>query len=380
MVNNIDTDLCLQYEIGHMSKKKQQADNMAPQARRSVTIKDLARELDLSITTISRALNGYSDVGEKTRQRVIETAQKQGYRPNRNAQRLVTQRTHNIAWVQADSDRKFVDPHFIEVMAGVLRGARAGNYDIVLSSDTPEQQLATYDRYVKDNSVDGFIIDLPQPNDPRISFLLEAQKPFVVHGREALNDQYGWVDIDNFGIYYDLTRLMVANGHKKIAFVNGDENFVFAVNRRCGVHAALDDLGLPRDTVRIFNTVHPMGDAGYQLTEQVLEDSSVTAILYSSALMAVEGHSAIFQAGRRAGDNLEVGTIDDQLHFLDLTPFAGQFTFVRSSLRDAGVAIIEELIRQCEKKGAPSGTLMPHTFDYASKLDASVLSTPSRSS
>ena len=363
-----------------MSEKKPQTELTARRAKRSVTIKDLSRELGLSITTISRALNGYSDVGEKTRQRVFEVARNRGYRPNRNAQRLVTQRTHNIAWVQADNDRKFVDPHFVEVMAGVLRGARAGKYDIVLTSDTPEQELSSYDRLVKDNSVDGFIIDLPQPQDPRISFLLNAQYPFVVHGREARSAEYGWVDIDNFGIYYDLTRLMVANGHKKIAFINGDETFMFAVNRRQGVHAALDDLGLPRDTVRILNTVHPMGDAGYQHTEQVLEDKSISAILYSSALMAVEGHSAILQAGRRAGDNLEVATIDDQLNFIDLTPFAGRFTFAHSSLRDAGVVVVEKLILKCEKNDAPNGTLMPHTFAFSTQLDASVLSTPARAS
>ena len=91
-------------------------------AGRSVTIKDLAAELGLSITTISRALNGYSDVGEKTRRRVSDTARRLGYRPNRNAQRLVTMRTHNVAWVQQDNDRKFVDPHFVEVMAGRAAG------------------------------------------------------------------------------------------------------------------------------------------------------------------------------------------------------------------------------------------------------------------
>ena len=98
-----------------------------------------------------------------------------GYRPNRNAQRLVTRRTHNLAWVQSDNDRKFVDPHFVEVMAGVLRGARAGNYDIVLTSDTPDREMAVYDRYVNDNSVDGFIVDLPREGDERISYLLEMR-------------------------------------------------------------------------------------------------------------------------------------------------------------------------------------------------------------
>src|ERR1700759_1881111 len=102
-------------------------------AGRNVTIKDLAAELDLSITTISRALNGYPDVGDRTRAKVEGAAKRLGYRPNRNAQRLVLQRTHNIAWVQSDNERKYLDPHFSEVMAGVLAEAREVTYDIVLT-------------------------------------------------------------------------------------------------------------------------------------------------------------------------------------------------------------------------------------------------------
>src|SRR5690606_6241171 len=149
---------------------------------RSVTIKDLAAELGVSITTVSRALNGYPDVGADTRERVSAAAQRLGYRPNRNAQRLATQRTHNIGWVQPDNERKFLDPHFVEVMAGVLRGARAAHYDIVVTSATTSRELATYDRYVKDQSVDGFIVDLPRDDDPRISYLMQTGRPFVVHG------------------------------------------------------------------------------------------------------------------------------------------------------------------------------------------------------
>lgn len=137
----------------------------------TVTIKDLAEELGLSITTISRGLNGYSDVGPDTRRRVAEAAQRMGYRPNRNAQRLVTKRTHVLAWIQSDDDRKFIDPHLAEVMAGVLRGAREENYDILLTGDRPERLISVYDRYVHDNSVDGFIVDLPQISDPRVDFL-----------------------------------------------------------------------------------------------------------------------------------------------------------------------------------------------------------------
>lgn len=340
---------------------------------RSVTIKDLSAELGLSITTISRALNGYSDVGEKTRKRVEDLALERGYRPNRNAQRLVTQRTHSIGWVQADNDRKFVDPHFVEVLAGVLRAARAGNYDVVLTGDTPENQIAVYDRYIKDNSVDGFIVDLPTANDPRITHLIEAQKPFVVHGRDARSDEYSWIDIDNFGIYYDLMRLMIANGHKRIAFVNGEEGLNFAEARRRGVEAAVADMNMPPETVRVLSTVHPMNDASYQLTEQAIADETVTAVLYSSSLMAVAGHSAILRAGRQVGKDMAIATMDDELDYLDLSPYEGHFTFVRSSLREAGAAVVRQLIETCERQSPPSGTIVPASFHIAENLDQSIL-------
>src|SRR5690606_17984360 len=124
-------------------------------------------------------------------------------------------------------------------------------YDVLLTSDTPEHELSVYDRYVNDNSVDGFIIDLPREGDPRISYLLDAARPFVVHGRDGRCDEYGWVDIDNYGNFYNITRLMIANGHRHIAFVNGDEHFTYALYRRRGAVDAMLDAGLSPDNLKV---------------------------------------------------------------------------------------------------------------------------------
>jgi LacI family transcriptional regulator len=339
---------------------------------KNVTIKDLAAELEVSITTISRALNGYADVGEKTREKIVDTARRLGYTPNRNAQRLVTQRSHSIAWVQSDDDNKFVDPHFVEVMAGVLREARMDHYDIVMTSETPERQLAAYERYVRDGSVDGFIVDLPRPNDPRISFLLEAGVPFVVHGREERSADYGWVDVDNYGNFYNLTKLIVANGHRRFAFINGDERFLYATTRRQAVDDALRDLGLPPETVMYLEGTHPMVEAGFQLTELALADSSITAFLYSSILMAAEGVSAVTRAGRTPGRDVMIASMNDELQYLNLAPMEGQISYVRSSLRAAGRALVAEVIGQCERK-TMTGTLIPSVFDLGDGVDGEAI-------
>lgn len=333
----------------------------------NVTIKHLAAHLGVSITTVSRALNGYADVGPATRERVAEAAQKLGYRPNRNAQRLVTQRTHNIAWVQPDNERKFLDPHFVEVMAGVLKGAREARYDIVMTSDAEDNEVAVYERYVSDNSVDGFIVDLPGEDDARINYLLSTGRPFVVHGRTSRYRDYAWVDIDNYGNFYRLGRLLAAQGHRRIALINGDERFNYALYRRKAIEDALEDAGMPPESLLVLNSNHPMGDAGFRLTSQVLEED-VSAIVYCSILMAVEGHAALAKAGPR-GEAMVLASMDDQLHYLDLSQIADRTIFVRSSLKEAGVALIEELARQCDEHTGPQGTIVPSVFVVPEGMD-----------
>lgn len=349
---------------------------MPVRSGRNVTIKDLAAELDLSITTISRALNGYSDVGERTRLKVESAAKRLGYRPNRNAQRLVLQRTHNIAWVQSDNELKYLDPHFAEVMAGVLAEAREVNYDIVLTSHGKDRELATYDRYVRDNSVDGFIVDLPRENDARIDFLIESGRPFVVHGRDRRSSQYGWVDMDNYGNFYRLTRLLIANGHQRIAFINGDEAFNYALYRHHAVRDAVADAGLPADSVTIYNSAHPMGDAGFRLTQQALADARITAVIYSSILLLVEGYEVWAAAEPRAGRPIALATMDDRLSHIDPTRMLSRVTFLRSSLREAGTALIRELSRQCDDREAPQGTLIGSLFQVVPDFDPRSIDEP----
>ncbi|WP_424982002.1 LacI family DNA-binding transcriptional regulator [Maritalea sp. S77] len=349
-----------------------QEDGPIGREREQVTIKDLSAALGLSITTISRALNGYSDVSAKTRERVQQTALEMGYTPNRNAQRLVTQKSHSIGWIKGDGSQHFVDPHFVEVFAGVLREVKQYDYDVVFASGAEKEVVSLYQRYVNDQSVDGFIVELPQPNDARIDYLLSTGLPFVVHGREGRSDQYAWVDIDNFGLFETLTRVLLGAGHKQIAFINGDEHYSFAVERRRGAEAAFQQMGLSSG-LTTYNAVHPMVHAGFQLTQKALENPDITAIIYSSAVMAVEGQAAIEASNRTVGDDLEIATMDDELRHVDLTQLEGRISFVRAPLNDSGHALVRQLMKRVQNKSAPTGELIPGRFKLRPNLPAELV-------
>jgi LacI family transcriptional regulator len=104
----------------------------------TVTLKDIAEALDLSITTVSRALAGYSDVAASTQERVRQTAERMGYYPNITARQLQKQRTDTLAFVIPTHGPRFSDPFFSELLAGIGNTAGRHNFDLLVSTQAPD--------------------------------------------------------------------------------------------------------------------------------------------------------------------------------------------------------------------------------------------------
>ncbi|RWH35640.1 MAG: LacI family transcriptional regulator, partial [Mesorhizobium sp.] len=98
-----------------------------------MNLKQLSQRLALSQTTVSRALNGYPEVNEETRRRVIDAAKRHGYRPNPSARRLATGKTGMIGYVLPTGTTVDIDPHFVEFLSGLGDYARSHELDLVLS-------------------------------------------------------------------------------------------------------------------------------------------------------------------------------------------------------------------------------------------------------
>src|SRR5215207_4296258 len=120
-----------------------------------VKLKDIAAESGYSITTVSRALAGYNDVNEQTRQHISEIAATLGYQPNLLARQLRSQRTDTLGLIIPAQDQSFSNEFFSQLMLGIGDAASLEHYDLLISAQVPGQdEMAAYRRMVGGNKVD----------------------------------------------------------------------------------------------------------------------------------------------------------------------------------------------------------------------------------
>ena len=309
-----------------------------------MNLKQLSLMLELSQTTVSRALNGYPEVSEETRRRVTDAAKRHGYRPNPSARRLATGKAGMIGYVMPTGAAVDIDPHFVEFLSGLGDYARGHELDLVLSPADAQDEETTYRRIVANKQVDALYISAPCNADKRVALAHQLGIPFIVHGRsEGLDFGYPFIDIDNEGAFHDATRLLVQLGHKRIALINGDDTQTFAIFRERGVTLALSESGLVLEPGNI-RSLAMTEENGYRAARGLLEASEApTAIVCSSLLMALGIVRAARDLNLVMPRDLSLVSHDDVFHWLKPEHFSVPLTTTRSSIRSAGARVAERL-------------------------------------
>ena len=324
---------------------------------KTVNLKQLSKHLGLSQTTVSRALNGFPEVSEKTRLRVRQAADKFNYRPSPSASSLATGKARIIGHVVPVSEHRMLNPHFSDFLAGASDTYAQAGYDLLLRAAPPESEFEIYRDFAQRNRVDGVVVHGPMVNEPRIEQLKQIGLPFVVHGRAGGEEHsYSWLDVDNKSAIEKLTHYLIDLGHRRIALINGLETMNFAHRRRIGYETALKDHGIPVDA-QLISSADMNEPYGYDATmEKLSMDNPPTAFLYSSVLSAMGGMRAANVHGQLPGKDISLATFDDKLSFLQandgprMTPY---MTSVSSSIQDAGRRVGEMLIDQIANPTAP---------------------------
>jgi LacI family transcriptional regulator len=310
-----------------------------------MNLKELAKHLNLSPTTVSRALNGYPEVGEATRRRVDEEARRFGYRPNPHARRLATGRAHTIGYVFPSDRTLMIDPLFSDFVAGAADVYSMHGYDILLHAGGQEDELSVYRRYAQGGAVDGVVVQGSHVDDPRIALLNEIRLPYVVHGRVGdIETGYAWMDIDNRGAFQKATKLLTDLGHQRIGLINGLENLTFAFHRRQGYERALAHKGFKVDPEIMFSGTMTE-ENGYVQSKRLLQmGNRPTALLISSMLMVSGAMRAVNELGLTVGKDVSLIAHDDGLPFLNAEGLVPSLTTTSSSIRAAGSRVAELLL------------------------------------
>lgn len=320
-----------------------------------MNLKELSEKLGLSQTTVSRALNGYPEVSEATRKRVMETAERFDYAPNTRAKGLATGRAMAIGHVIATkTTHEMVNPVFGDFIAGAGEVYSEHGYDMILSIVDDQAEADAYRALAQKHTVDGVILHGPLVSDDRITLVKDLGLPFVVHGRTSDGrTDYSWCDVNNRTAFLEATEYLIGLGHQRIALVNGLETMDFAYRRRKGYLDALSAAGIAHDP-KLMLSEEMTENLGYNAACTLLDsDTPPTAFLAASLIPTIGIRRAINERGLRIGQDVSVVTFDDELSYFDNGATPPQFTAVRSSVREAGREVAKMLIHLISHPDAP---------------------------
>ncbi|MFN7222971.1 MAG: LacI family DNA-binding transcriptional regulator [Paracoccaceae bacterium] len=252
------------------------------------TIKDIARSLGLSASTVSRALAGHDRIPEATRRRVQDLAKDLGYFPNRAAQNLVGKRNSGFAGlVLTDPGYGREDSYLGEYISGLGHGLAESGIDLFLAAIPQGQsELSVIRNIVATRRADGLILGRTSEIDPRVDYLVREGFPFVTHGR-VVNDalRYDWVDTDGHTAFGQAFELLYALGHRQFALLTIEEPMTFRQHRTEGLLQAISRKGDPAVALTICTS--PRYDTTRR--KQVLHDLLVSDPRPTAVLAMFDG-------------------------------------------------------------------------------------------
>ena len=217
---------------------------------RIVNIIELAKKLNLSITTVSRALGGYSDVSEVTRKRVMDFAKKHNYNPNPYASNLASHKSNAVGFViplYGLNNNTLNQISYFKFVAGMSSKINQDNILFyMLFANSAKEEMESYKKLVEVNKVKNIIIHNVQTDDKRIEYLNSKKINFVAWGRSKKID-YSWVDLDNELATEIIVDYLYSKGHQSFAFINVSEKYNFAHLRKKGFQKALKKHSLKFD-------------------------------------------------------------------------------------------------------------------------------------
>ena len=320
-----------------------------------VGIRELARHLEISIGTVSRALNDRADVNPLTRQRVRDAAAKLGYSPNQSGRSLRRGQTDLIGVIiPGGAGGPLINMVFLHVLAGLRRRLSREGLDLaIFLEDGGDDRLDALRRATERGLVDALIISDTLGRDPRVDYLTKLDKAFVAFGRTRSQVRHAWIDPDFEAAVEGAVDHLARLGHRRIALALPDlkPNYVDLIER--SYRGAMRGRGLRADEAWLLR--RPAGERGGLAAAEALlnADPRPTAVLISDAMHAVALYRRLGEAGMLPGRDLSIIGILPEARVQSLIPALTSYETDWAGIGDSlGEAVILELARAAERRKA----------------------------
>ena len=271
-----------------------------------VSMKDISAACGVSVATVSKALNDHRDIGEKTKERIRQTAKEMGYFPNSAAQALKTNRTYNIGVLFVDEARSgLTHDYFSYVLDSFKRTAEEYGYDITfINCSKSDRNRMSYLEHAKHRGVDGVVVACINFHDPEIMELARSDIP-VVTIDYIFNNRIAVVS-DNVNGMNQLLTYVYDKGHRRIAYIHGADSAV-TQSRLTSFYKTAKDLGLEIPEEYILEAAYRNTKETFKRTLELLDlPQPPTCILYPDDFASYGGMNAIQARGLRIPEDISV--------------------------------------------------------------------------
>ncbi len=319
-----------------------------------VTIKDIAQELSISVSTVSRALTDDKNIRRETREQVLDAAQRLGYRPNLAATNLRLGRTNTIGVVVPE----MVTPYASQVIAGIQQVLYDKEVKVIIadsneSSERERENLELMERFM----VDGVIVSLCdyKRNQDIYDRLQRASMPMVFFDRIPHDMSVSQVVVDDYIKSFFLTEHLIRSGRKRILHLAGPDYIYNSVERARGCRDALRKFKLPSDGELVVRGGLRFDDGAKAIDTLLDNNVEFDAIFAFTDTVAIGALNRLCKRGIDVPREVAVASFSGTVLSTIVSP---QLTSVQPPLHQIGVESAKLLLEQIEKPDSPKRSIV----------------------
>lgn len=315
-----------------------------------ISMKDIAVKCGVSVATVSKALNNHSDISDETKKMISDTAKSMGYFPNSSARALKTKRTYNLGVLFVDEGNSgLTHDYFANVLDSFKRYAEKNGYDITFINAQVRNNM-TYLEHSRYRGVDGVVIACVDFYDKDVIDLVNSDLPIVTI--DHVFDNRISVVSDNIGGMRDLINYVYEKGHRKIAYIYGD-NTAVTQNRVASYYNTMKNLGVEVKDEFLCESSYRNPKKAAEITKKLMSaQDRPTCIIYPDDYSCIGGLNAISEMGLSVPDDVSVAGYDGLYVSQIIDP---KLTTIAQDTTEIGRIAAEELIKLIED---PRATLI----------------------